>query len=363
MTPGSTLEVSLWRAVAVFRLLTLAYAVGVNLYDLPNVAHPGVLVATLALMVSWSGVSIWAYRRWRAPVLVADLVCTVLAVAATWLVEDPQRIAAGEPTVPMVWAATVVLAWALAWGPPGGVVAAAVVGAATLVQRDGPSGTTLNNVVLLFLAGAVVGYVAGLARHAERALAESVRLAAATAERERLSRQIHDGVLQVLAMVRRRGTDLGGEAAELARVAGEQEAALRALMASAAPRDDGQVDLRELLAGTRAQVSAPAGPVLLPSARAAELAAAVAAALHNVDTHVGPDAPVWVLVEDTGAEVVVTVRDDGPGIPAGRLAEASAAGRLGMAQSVIGRVRDLGGSVDVVTAPGEGTEVELRVPR
>jgi hypothetical protein len=41
VTPGGTLEVTLWRAVAVFRLLTLAYAVGANLYDLPNVAGPG----------------------------------------------------------------------------------------------------------------------------------------------------------------------------------------------------------------------------------------------------------------------------------------------------------------------------------
>jgi signal transduction histidine kinase len=62
-------------------------------------------------------------------------------------------------------------------------------------------------------------------------------------------------------------------------------------------------------------------------------------------------------------EAVVTVRDEGPGIPPGRLAEAAAQGRLGLAQSVLGRVRDLGGTVEVVTAPGEGTEVELRVPR
>jgi signal transduction histidine kinase len=70
-----------------------------------------------------------------------------------------------------------------------------------------------------------------------------------------------------------------------------------------------------------------------------------------------------VLVEDTGDEVVVTVRDDGPGIPDGRLAEAVAAGRLGVAQSIRGRIGDLGGTVAVVSAAGEGTEVELHVPR
>ena len=52
-------------------------------------------------------------------------------------------------------------------------------------------------------------------------------------ERERLSRQVHDGVMQVLALVSRRGREIGGETAELAELAGEQERALRRLVSSA----------------------------------------------------------------------------------------------------------------------------------
>ena len=41
---------------------------------------------------------------------------------------------------------------------------------------------------------------------------------------------MHDGVLQVLAYVRRRGNEIGGAATELADKAGEQEVALRVLI-------------------------------------------------------------------------------------------------------------------------------------
>ncbi len=205
-----------------------------------------------------------------------------------------------------------------------------------------------------------------------------MELEAATRERERLARRIHDSVLQVLAMVQRRGGELGGEAAELGRLAGEQEAALRSLIGSrprvheaaassgAAAAGGAEVDLRSLLTGHASPsvtVSTPATEVPLPAHAAREVEAAVAAALDNVRRHCGPGARAWVLLEDGPAGVTVSVRDDGPGIPAGRLEEAAAAGRLGVAQSIRGRVADLGGDVVIVTGEGEGTEIEMTVPR
>ena len=114
--------------------------------------------------------------------------------------------------------------------------------------------------------------------------------------------------------------------------------------------------------GVPVTVSTPGVPVELPAADAAELVAAVRACLDNVATHVGADAPAWILLEDTGDAVTVSVRDEGPGIPPERLAEAEADGRLGVSQSIVGRVTELGGTA-TLDSGGYGTEWELVVPR
>jgi signal transduction histidine kinase len=209
--------------------------------------------------------------------------------------------------------------------------------------------------------------VSTLATTAERALQRATEIEAASRERERLARGIHDSVLQVLALVQRRGAEAGGAAAELGQLAGQQELVLRALVADGAQSTPpGELDLRALLtleASAVVSVITPADPVLLKSDVATEMTAAVRAALDNVRRHCGPQARAWVLIDDEGSAVGVTVRDDGPGIPDGRLATAAADGRLGVSQSIRGRIRDLGGSVSIASAPGSGTEVRLRVPR
>jgi signal transduction histidine kinase len=300
-------------------------------------------------------------------------VVAALDLTSPWVV-GRAALDAGAPTLTVAWLAGPVLAWAVAGGRRRGLVAALLLGGVEVVARGGLTQRNTTGVALMLLAGVAVGHVARLAVDAEERFQRAVELEAATRERERLARGIHDSVLQVLALVQRRGAHLGGEAGELARLAGEQEAALRALISSGpapAPTDAAAggrrvVDLRGLLsgyAGAAVTVATPADPVPLPEHAAREVGRAVAAALDNVAAHAGPGAKAWVLVEDEPAAVTVTVRDDGPGVPAGRLAEAAAQGRLGVAQSIRGRIADLGGAVTIVATPGEGTEVELRVPR
>ena len=78
--------------------------------------------------------------------------------------------------------------------------------------------------------------------------------------------------------------------------------------------------------------------------------------------HVGEGAPVWVLLEDLPGELAIDVRDEGPGIPEGRLEVAARDGRLGVTESIRGRVEALGGTA-VLTTSSAGTEWEFVVPR
>ncbi len=245
-----------------------------------------------------------------------------------------------------------------------------VIGGADLLLRAEITQTNYGNVYLLLIGGPIVGFMCGSLQEmaVERDAAE--RSAAAATERARLARVVHDGVLQVLALVQRRGAEIGGEAAELGRVAAEQEAMLRTLIRSqdAVSPDAavGTVDLADRLGrlGARSgvDVATPGGSVDLPAATAAEVVAVVAACLDNVTTHVGDGAPAWVLLEAFPDRVEVSVRDEGPGIAEGRLEEAAADGRLGVAESIRGRIADLGGTATLHTG-SFGTEWELVVPR
>jgi signal transduction histidine kinase len=98
-------------------------------------------------------------------------------------------------------------------------------------------------------------------------------------------------------------------------------------------------------------VAAPADPVMLPARTANELTAATQAALDNVRRHAGPGAPVWILLEPEGDGVRVTVSDDGVGVGPDRLTEAAVGNRLGVAQSMKGRITDLGGTTTIHSAP------------
>ncbi|MFE7772343.1 MacS family sensor histidine kinase [Streptomyces sp. NPDC057445] len=394
-----SVELPLWRALTAYRVLTMGYAVLLFVFTRHRFEHPWVAIGYLAFLAVWTLATLSKVANAAACTkrfLVADLTVALTGIILTPLA-DQQAQQIDGPTLPSIWTAGAVLAYAIKGGWRWAGFASSLVAVANIIERGEPSRDTFHNVLLVWVASIAIGYVVEVARASERTLARALEIEAATRERERLARDIHDSVLQVLAMVQRRGTAIGGEAAELGRMAGEQEVALRNLVvgglvpASRVSEDETQgavvrivdesdesdeggsgtggsrtCDLRSLLAphaGCRVTLSEPGAPVLLPVPVAKELASAVGAALDNVRRHAGDGAQAWILVEDWPHEVIVTVRDDGPGIPEGRLAQAEGEGRLGVALSIRGRLRDIGGTAELVSVPGQGTEVELKVPR
>ncbi|WP_219413243.1 MacS family sensor histidine kinase [Pseudonocardia nigra] len=365
---------SLWRGMLFYRVLTLVSAVVGVLLALDEYASPLGAVAVLGAMTLWTALTGYAYlgsrpalRKRRGRLAVVDVVVTVAIMGTTPLVQTPAQLAQDAPVMGSIWTPAAVLACAIAFGVPGGLAGAAAVSAA-LVVFQARLQAELADIQLLALAGLTIGFASTVLRRSAERLREAIAAEAAASERERLARAVHDGVLQVLGFVRRRGAELGGAAGELGAIAGEQEFALRTLLTTGPALVDahGRRDLAaalRMLASARVSVSTPAHPVELPAPVVDELSRVVGAALANVALHVGPDAPAWVLLEDLGDGIEISVRDEGPGIPGGRLAAAEAEGRLGVARSMRGRVLDLGGTITCDTGPDRGTEWIVRIPR
>jgi len=96
----------------------------------------------------------------------------------------------------------------------------------------------------------------------------------------------------------------------------------------------------------------------LPAATSSALARAVLQCLTNVIAHAGV-ASAELTVICTASEVCVMVIDSGVGFTESE----TGADRLGLKRSVRGRIADVGGTVQVWSAPGAGTAISMLVPR
>lgn len=363
----------LWRAAQVYRLLSCIYALGFQIAVNDDLDRPAIGWLLFAVLIAWSLACAVAYLKGfgrRLVWVLAELVVVVALMLSTDLVASEPWALNNQSWPTTLWATNATISAAILLGPIYGMLGGvAIVAASTAAKGVLNYDLGRNATVVIELAvGLGVGMAAQTARRAHADLESAARLTARTEERDRLSRQVHDGAIQVLALVSRRGREIGGETAQLAQLAGEQERALRRLVSSAdaEPGISGLIDVGALLrqrASDRVSVSVPADPVLLDAVVAGELSAAAGNALDNAAAHAGPDARVYVLLEDLGETVTVSVRDDGVGIADGRLEEAAHEGRLGIAKSIVGRMNWLGGSATLNTGPGCGTEWELTIPR
>jgi signal transduction histidine kinase len=182
-------------------------------------------------------------------------------------------------------------------------------------------------------------------------------------ERAEVAAHVHDSVLQTLALIRKAADD----PREVSRLARTQERELRSwLYAPAAEATPGGVALAAALEQVAAEVEEAHGVAVEvvtvgdcpPSPAVTALVAATREALVNAAKHAQVEV-VSLYAEVSDDRVEVFVRDRGQGFDP----DAVPADRYGLAQSVVGRMSRHGGRAVVRSAPGEGAEVRLEVPR
>ncbi|MFZ4733765.1 MAG: sensor histidine kinase, partial [Pirellulales bacterium] len=140
---------------------------------------------------------------------------------------------------------------------------------------------------------------------------------------------------------------------------------LRSVTADGVPFEESLVRLvDQAAAGHDVQISLSVAPDLpdLPPLVAGNLLLVLQEAIHNALHHAAPsNVRVTVAADRAAGDVAAEVRDDGCGFTVGE--------QVGPAQGHFGldgmreRVVRLGGSLAVVSAPGEGTVIAARVPR
>ncbi|OYO01286.1 sensor histidine kinase [Enemella evansiae] len=352
-------QIALGCATAV--LFALAYAWGSvpNRFTSPRAARwwlAGVTACWVLLMVfaaefAWLAFPLFflhlhLLRRWHA--VVAVVVMTIMVIAA-------QGLHAGRLQVAMVL------------GP--------IVGAAFSVVG------ALAYEALYAESAARAASLAEL-RATRAELARSQREAGRLGEQERLAREIHDTLAQGLSSLvllgRSARTELAagtpegrdraaGLLAEIEQVAGDNLGEARRFVRELTPPDLGEgdlvaaigrlVDREQASSQLRCELRVTGRPTVLPTPIATGLLRAAQASLANVRQHARAAHCVLTL-GFLGDQVTLDVFDDGIGFDPERAASPESFGLPGMR----GRIEQLGGRVEVESAPGAGTVIGIRVP-
>lgn len=383
---------TLARGALVFRWVSLAWMAVLALSDMGSLERPLLAWISIGVAAAWTLWLSLSNARPTIVVLAVDLVVCTSLMLLSGLVIPQGEVVTTRPFFAAAYPVNAVLLWAIMRGSAAGVLAGAVLGVALVLTRplNGIDFIDLTRsewqniggaTVLYLVGGAAVGLVvrvltesgAALEKTTRELLAERER-AGRLAERESLAREIHDSVLQALALVHKRGRELStakavpsAEVARLAEIAGRQEAELRSLILRQ-PQDapTGRVRLRDVLEREARAVNdvsvtvSSVGAVVVDAHTAEEIAAAARQALENVARH-AQATRTSVFAEEESGFVVVTVRDDGRGFEFDEAA-LQAGNKVGLLKSMKGRIVDLGGTMTLDSEPGRGTEIEFRVP-
>ena len=183
-------------------------------------------------------------------------------------------------------------------------------------------------------------------------------------ERADIAAQVHDSVLQTLALIQRRADD-PQKVVQLARL---QERELRSWLFEGRGPNETDADLtfaggvRQIQQDVETRYGVPVEAVIVADCELDDSLNALVAAAREATVNAAKWSGAGVIslfAEVEPGEVSIVVRDRGKGFDP----EAVPADRKGLAESVHGRMTRRGGTVSVTSAPGEGTKVALKMPR
>lgn len=311
-----------------------------------SLAALGVGAVLVADLAGWRANGLW------------QLVVVGLGAALVWLRVDEEqraRLLAGVESRPSGWSGALQVAIGVMLVVAG--IVAFVAGRGGLEQAAHV--LTAAVVVTLGLVLLLSPYVLRVLRDRDAERRDRIR----AQERAELAAQVHDSVLQTLTLVQRHAA----EPREVVRLARAQERDLRRWLY--APPGTVDASFRAALERVAAEVEDSHGvPVEVVCVGDAALDAsdpdgvdrwsglllAAREAMVNAAKHSGSTAPIAVYAEVGALEVVVYVRDRGPGFDP----DTVPADRLGVRQSIIGRMERNGGTA-TVRSDSTGTEVRL----
>jgi signal transduction histidine kinase len=186
-------------------------------------------------------------------------------------------------------------------------------------------------------------------------------------ERAEVAAHVHDSVLHTLTLIQRSADD----PREVARLARAQERELRAWLYKPEGRGQDEAEAPDTLAEAMKAAAAEVedhhgvpievvvvGDCPLDERLGAQLQAA-REAMVNAAKYGGQGGPVQVYAEVEGPAVFVSIRDRGPGFDLDAVPE----DRMGVRESIIGRMQRNGGTARLRSAPDGGTVVELEMER
>lgn len=212
-------------------------------------------------------------------------------------------------------------------------------------------------------------------------LFDQVQQLAVMEERDRIAREMHDGLAQILGYL-----NLRLRLAEEMLERGDREALRAELSHSASVTQEAYADVREAILGLRTSISLEQDlvttlreylrkfrqnsnieaeleiecdlPVLLTPAAEVQLIRIIQEALTNVRKHARAS-HAWVRIRTIGGMAEVSISDNGRGFDL--VQSAAKEGHFGL-QTMRERAESVGGTVEFLTAPGRGTTVQVRLP-